>query len=509
ASEWVLKQQGYSLDTVLRPGEVCYLKNTANLSTGGMAIDCTDTIHPENRWLCERAARWVGLDIAGIDLITPDITQPLRQVDGVVVEVNAAPGLRMHLQPSEGTPRNVCAPILDLLFPGGSQGGIPIVAITGTNGKTTTTRLTAHLCQQMGKVVGFTTTDGTYIGDYLVEPGDNTGPQSARLILNDPTVELAVLESARGGILRSGLAFPHCQVGVVLNVADDHLGSYDIDTLEQMASVKSVVAEVVHPEGLAVLNAEDELVAAMAQRVKGAVAYFSLNPDHPVFHAHRQRGGLGATVINGHITLVEGEQVLPIVPLPEVPLTLGGTVRFMVANALAATLAAYRLGVTVEQLAQGLRTFRASVEQTPGRMNLLAVRDFHVLIDYAHNPHGYRAVGEFVAHWQKGERVGVIGAPGDRRDEDLREMGRIAAQLFDRVIIKEDDDTRGRRRGEAATWLQMGVTEAVAQRSLQVILDETEAIQTALNQGKTGDLIVIFPEKSQRALNLVTEAQTR
>ncbi|APB32968.1 cyanophycin synthetase [Gloeomargarita lithophora Alchichica-D10] len=503
ASDWVLRQQGHSLDTILRPGEICYLKNTANLSTGGMAIDCTDTIHPENRWLCERAARWVGLDIAGIDLITPDITQPLRLVDGVVVEVNAAPGLRMHLQPSEGTPRNVSAPILDLLFPGGSRGEIPIVAITGTNGKTTTTRLTAHLCKQTGKTVGFTTTDGTYIGDYLAEPGDNTGPQSARLILNDPAVELAVLESARGGILRSGLAFPHCQVGVVLNVSDDHLGSYDIETLEQMASVKSVVAEVVHPDGLAVLNAEDELVVAMAQRVKGAVGYFSLDPEHPVLRQHLQRGGLGATVINGEITLLEGEKTIPVLPVQEVPLTLGGTVRFMTANALAAVLAAYRVGVNLDQLAAGLRTFAAGVAQTPGRMNLLAVQDFHVLIDYAHNPHGYRAVGEFVAGWQKGERIGVIGAPGDRRDEDLREMGRIAAGLFDRLIIKEDDDTRGRPRGEAANWLQMGVTETVATRVLQVILDETEAIETALKQAKTGDLVVVFPESVQRTLALV------
>ncbi|MEN9217230.1 MAG: cyanophycin synthetase, partial [Gloeomargarita sp. HHBFW_bins_162] len=303
--------------------------------------------------------------------------------------------------------------------------------------------------------------------------------------------------------------FPHCQVGVVLNVSDDHLGSYDIDTLEQMASVKSVVAEVVHPTGLAVLNAEDELVAAMAQRVKGTVAYFSLNPEQPVFQEHRQRGGLGATVLNGEITVLDGEKTLPVVPVQEVPLTLGGTVRFMIANALAATLAAYRMGVNVSQLAEGLRTFTASVEQTPGRMNLLAVRDFHVLIDYAHNPHGYRAVGEFVQHWQKGERIGVIGAPGDRRDEDLREMGRISAQLFDRVIIKEDDDTRGRRRGEAAAWLQTGVEETVAHRIFQVILDETEAIQTALKQAKTGDLVVIFPESVKRTLHLVTEAQSR
>ena len=508
-TDQVLSQQGYHPGTVLRRGEVAYLKRTANLSTGGTAVDCTDDIHPENAWLAVRAAAAVGLDIAGIDVVTTDIRQPLRLTDGVVVEVNAAPGFRMHYRPSEGLARNVAAPVVDALFPPGVPYRIPIIAITGTNGKTTTTRLTAHLVKQMGKVVGFTTTDGTYVGDYLVDPGDNTGPQSARLILNDPTVEVAVLESARGGILRSGLAFAQCDVGVVLNVSDDHLGSYDIDTLEEMAAVKSVVAEVVRPDGLAVLNVEDELVARMAQRVKGSVAYFSLNPEHPVLRAHQQRGGLGATVIQGEIVLVQGEQMMPVVPVQEVPLTLGGTVRFMIANALAATLAAYGVGVTVEQLAQGLRTFAAGVAQTPGRMNLLAVRDFHVLIDYAHNAHGYRAVGEFVRRWDKGERIGVIGAPGDRRDEDLREMGRIAGELFDRVIIKEDDDTRGRRRGEAADWLRQGVVETAANRVFQVILDETKAIQTALKQGKTGDLIVIFPESVSRTLRLVNEAQSQ
>ena len=238
------------------------------------------------------------------------------------------------------------------------------------------------------------------------------------------------------------------------------------------------------------------------------MAYFSLNPEHPVLRAHQQWRGLGATVIQGEITLLEGEQTIPVVPVAEVPLTLGGTVGFMTANALAATLAAYRVGVTVAQLAQGLRTFAAGVAQTPGRMNLLAVRDFHVLIDYAHNPHGYRAVGEFVRRWDKGERIGVIGAPGDRRDEDLREMGRIAAELFDRVIIKEDDDTRGRPRGDAADWLQLGVSETVATRVFQVILDETKAIQTALKQGKPGDLIVIFPESVSRTIRLVNEAQS-
>ncbi|HBY75955.1 MAG TPA: cyanophycin synthetase, partial [Cyanobacteria bacterium UBA11148] len=287
----LLDRQGYSLDTVLRKGEICYLRATANLSTGGIAVDRTDDIHPENIWLAERIAKIIGLDIAGIDVVTQDITKPLRDVDGVVVEVNAAPGFRMHVCPSQGLPRNVAAPVLDMLFPPGKPNRIPIISITGTNGKTTTTRLIAHIYKHTGQVVGYTTTDGIYIGDHVVEKGDTTGPQSAQVILKDPTVEVAVLETARGGILRSGLAFEMSDIGVVLNVAADHLGIGDIDTIEQMAHLKSVVAEAVSPYGYAILNADDPLVAAMAEQVKGHVAYFSMNPENEVVKSHTRQGG--------------------------------------------------------------------------------------------------------------------------------------------------------------------------------------------------------------------------
>ncbi|HEY9725139.1 MAG TPA: cyanophycin synthetase, partial [Chroococcales cyanobacterium] len=303
----LLERQEYTLDTVLKSGETCYLRATANLSTGGIAVDRTDDIHPENVWLAQRVAKIVGLDIAGIDVVTPDITQPLREVDGVIVEVNAAPGFRMHVCPSVGLPRNVAAPVMDMLFPNGKSGRIPIIAVTGTNGKTTTTRLIAHIYRQTGQVVGYTTTDGIYIDEHVVEKGDTTGPQSAQVILKDPTVEVAVLETARGGILRSGLAFDKCDVGVVLNVSADHLGLGDINTLEQMANLKSVVAESARPNGYAILNADDPLVAAMAERVKSQVAYFSMNPENELVRSHTQQGGLAAVYENGYLSILKGD----------------------------------------------------------------------------------------------------------------------------------------------------------------------------------------------------------
>ncbi|MFM6357838.1 MAG: cyanophycin synthetase, partial [Planktothrix sp.] len=379
----LLEQQGYRLDSIPKSGQICYLKATANLSTGGIAIDRTDEIHPENIWIAERAAQIIGLDIAGIDITAPDISRPLREVDGVIVEVNAAPGLRMHIQPNEGKPRNVAAPIVDMLFPPGTSPQIPITAITGTNGKTTTTRLIAHIMKQTKKVVGYTTTDGTYIGDFMAEAGDNTGPQSAALILNDPTVEIAVLEAARGGILRSGLGFNRCDVGVVLNVSEDHLGLQDINTVEEMAEVKSVVAKVA--QKYAVLNADDPLVAAMASQVKAQVAYFSLNSDNPIVNQHVAQGGVAAIYESGYLSFLKGDQIIRVEQMANVPLTLRGLAPFMIANALAASLAAYVQGVTIGEITQGLRTFEMSVKQTPGRMNLIPYESFHVLLDYAHN----------------------------------------------------------------------------------------------------------------------------
>jgi cyanophycin synthetase len=498
----LLERQGLTVETVLDRGEICYLRATANLSTGGIAVDRTDDIHPENVWLAQRVAKIIGLDIAGIDVVTPDITRPLREVDGVIVEVNAAPGFRMHVCPSEGIPRNVAEPVMDMLFPAGTHSRVPILAVTGTNGKTTTTRLIAHIFKQTGQVVGYTTTDGTYIGDYLVEPGDNTGPQSAQLILQDPLVEVAVLESARGGILRSGLAFHECNVGVVLNVAADHLGLGDIDTIEEMARVKSVVAETAMPNGYAILNADDPLVSAMASKVTAQVAYFSMHPQSDLIKAHTQKGGLAAVYENGYLSILKGDWTLRIEQAANVPLTLGGRAPFMIANALAASLAAFAQGVRIEDIRAALLTFRASTEQTPGRMNLVNLGKYHALVDYAHNPHSYEALSGFVKNWP-GERIGVVGGPGDRRDDDFVMLGTLAAGMFDRIFIKEDDDTRGRARGDAARLITAGIQQAKPDSRYETILDETTAIQTALDAAPLNSLVVILPESVTRALRLI------
>ncbi|GBF82195.1 cyanophycin synthetase [Aphanothece sacrum FPU1] len=498
----VLERQGYRLNTILNKGEIAYLRATANLSTGGSAIDRTDEIHPENLWIAERVAKVIGLDIAGIDVVTPDISKPLREVNGVIVEVNAAPGFRMHVAPSQGLSRNVAAPVMDMLFPPDSPTRIPIVGVTGTNGKTTTTRLTAHIYRQTGKIVGYTTTDGIYIGEYLVEKGDNTGPHSAHVILKDPTVEVAVLETARGGILRSGIAFDVCDVGIILNVAADHLGLGDIDTIEQMAKVKGVLAEVVSPDGYVVLNADDPLVSAMAERVKAKVAYFSMSPDNPIIENHLRRGGLAAVYENGYLSILEGQWTLRIEEATNVPMTMGGMAPFMIANALAACLATFAQGVDIEKIRQGVRTFKASVSQTPGRMNLFNLGSYHALVDYAHNPAGYEAVGGFVKNW-KGERLGVVGGPGDRRDEDLILLGKIAAQVFDRIIVKEDEDKRGRDNGEVADLIIKGIVRENSNIPYEIILNETEALETGLDKVSQGGLVVIFPESVTGAISVI------
>lgn len=504
----LMERQGYQLDSILEAGEVCYLRATANISTGGIAIDRTDEIHPDTAWIAERAAQIIGLDVAGIDIVTTDISKPLSEVNGVIVEVNAAPGLRMHVAPSRGVPRNVAAPILDMLFPPSSPTRIPIVAITGTNGKTTTTRLIAHIFQQTQKIVGFTTTDGIYIGTHLIEAGDTTGPQSAQMILQDPTVEVAVLETARGGLLRSGLAFEHCDVGVVLNVTADHLGLGDINTIDELARLKGVVAEAVHPQGYAVLNADDARVVAMAQSVQGNVAYFSMDADNPVIRDHVQRGGTAAVYEQGYLSILQGDWLTRIEQAKQLSMTMAGKAPFMIANALAASLAGFVQGVSVEQIRTALRSFRVSAQQTPGRMNLFNLGRYHALVDYAHNPASYEAVGSFVKNWA-GPSVGVIGGPGDRRDEDFVQLGALSSQIFDQIIVKEDDDTRGRPRGEAAELIVQGILQGSATAQCPVPhviqLDETAAIALALDQAPENGLVVILPESVSRAIELISD----
>ncbi|HYJ79073.1 MAG TPA: cyanophycin synthetase, partial [Longimicrobiaceae bacterium] len=448
-----LAARGLSLDSVPAAGEQVFLRATANLSTGGTSIDRTDEIHPDNVTACEMAAGIVGLDIAGIDVLSPDISVPFRENGAVIIEVNAAPGLRMHTHPAEGTSRNVGAPIVTMLYPPGSPYTIPVIAITGTNGKTTTARLVAHLFRQTGKLVGFTTTDGVYLQDRMVMEGDMTGPFSANIILSNPTVDVAVLETARGGILRAGLGFEECDVGVVLNVSADHLGHRGINTLEQLAEVKAVIPAVVKRDGHAVLNADDDLVYGM--RTPADLVLFSTAPpgENQRFEEHLERGGIGARNEDGTFVVRRGRLRIPIAGVREVPLMMGGAARFQEGNVLAAIATAYVQGVRYDTIRAGLLSFFPSPTMTPGRVNLLRVGESRVLVDYAHNPAAVEGLMEMAAGMSARRRLGVVTAPGDRRDEDIREVGRLAAGL-DAVIVKEDGDLRGRPDGQIAALVR-------------------------------------------------------
>jgi cyanophycin synthetase len=491
-----LARGGRTLDTVPANGERVLLRPTANLSTGGTSIDRTDVIHPDNVTACEMAAGIVGLDIAGIDVITPDISVPFRDNGAVIIEVNAAPGIRMHTHPAEGEPRNVAAPMVDMLYPPGSEATIPIVAITGTNGKTTTARLIAHLFRHTGKRVGFTTTDGVYLGNRLVMEGDMTGPFSANIVLSNHTVEVAVLETARGGILRAGLGFDECDVGIVLNVSEDHLGLRGIHTLDQLAEVKSVIAAVVKREGHAVLNADDARVLAMRDRTPGDVVLFSVmeEGENPHVEAHLAHGGICARIEHGTFVVRRGRLRIPIAAVREVPLLMGGAARFQRGNVLAAIAAAYVQGVRYDDIRAALLSFFPSSSMTPGRLNLMRVGAGRLLVDYAHNPAAIEGLMELVRALPAARRIGVLAVPGDRRDDDIRTVGRLAAGL-DVAIVKEDDDRRGRAPGETAGLIVEGLRAGgQSPDAIEIIPDEREAVDRALALLGDGDLAFVLAD---------------
>jgi cyanophycin synthetase len=506
----LLTEQGLTLDDIADEGRRVLLKSTANISTGGTAVDHTDVIHFANLEMARRAARVIGLDIAGIDVICDDITRPVAETGGGIVEVNAAPGFRMHVAPSEGKARDVAGPVVDMLFPPATPFRVPIISITGTNGKTTTSRMCAHILKMAGHKVGLTTTDGIYIDGSLIRRGDMTGPWSARMVLKDPTVDRAVLETARGGILRSGLGFERCDVGAVLNISNDHLGAGGIMTLEDLAHVKALVIDVVLPGGWGVLNAEDPRCVAMANRCDGKVAYFSLDPRADAFRKHIDSEAMGVTCEDGWIVIHDGRKRIPVVEVLDVPATYGGISEANVKNALAATVICHVSGVRVEDIRQGLKTFDASYHLTPGRLNLIDVRDFRVLLDYAHNVAAYEEVERFVGAFKKRRSIGVIAAPGDRQNENLQRMGVIAGRCFDHVIIKEDDDPRGRERGEVARIIEDGVREGRASvgrdggDAVETVLSEEAAVERGLEVAGVDDLVVILADKLQRTWEQVT-----
>ncbi|MBK9030169.1 MAG: cyanophycin synthetase [Myxococcales bacterium] len=503
-AERLMEQHGITADHVLPAGEVFFLRSTGNLSTGGTAVDLTDVVHPDNREMAERASQAIGLDVAGIDFITRDISRSYREVGGGICEVNAAPGFRMHVAPTEGKPRDVAGPVMDMLFPPGTPARIPIAAITGTNGKTTTARMLAHIHKMDGRKVGLATTDGVYVDGERTVVGDMTGPRAAQMVLRDPEVDLAVLETARGGLVRAGMGYRTCDVGAVLNVTADHLGLKGIDTLEQLAEIKRIVVEVAR--GTAVLNADDLRCLKMADHTQAArIAYVTMNPRHELVRQHISAGGLAAVLedqIRGQmITLYDHGAHLPLVWTHLIPATLEGAALHNVHNAMVAAVMAYAMGVKVENIRQGLRTFDTTFFQAPGRLNVYDKLPFKVILDYGHNPAAVQAMAALVGRLEvAGRRIAVVSAPGDRRDDDLTAIARIAGQAFDHIIFRRDEDRRGRGPDEVPTMMQAAlVADGYPAAQTQVIVDEQQAIAAALRLAQPGDLLVIFGDNITRS----------
>ena len=500
----LIADAGLAPESVLAAGEVFYLRSTGNLSTGGTSIDKTDAIHYDNRVMAERGVRALGLDVGGVDFIAPDISRSYKEAGGAIVEINAAPGFRMHTAPTEGTPRDVAGPVIDMLFPQGTPYRIPIAAITGTNGKTTTTRMVGHILKLSGYTVGMATSDGVYIDGVLTVKGDMTGPWASHLVLRDPTVDAAVLETARGGIVRTGLGWRKCSVGAVLNVASDHLGMGGIDSLDDLARVKQVIVEVARDH--CVLNADDPRVVRMARHSPGRPIYVTMDPrnERVAAHVRHERGaavsleeGLTGRVI---VLYQNGEQV-PLLPARQVPATVEGVAIHNIQNAMFAAAIAHGLGIGVENIRQGLRTFTADFFQTPGRLNFYNEHPFRVLLDYAHNAHGMQAMTRLIRGLAvHGRRIGVIAAPGDRRDEDIAGLATAAAPAFDLVLVREDDNRRGRPPGEVGELLRHGLVAAgfPADCIAPEIYPEEEAVAKALDIARAGDLLVIFGDNLGR-----------
>ncbi|MDP2174576.1 MAG: cyanophycin synthetase [Bacteroidota bacterium] len=504
-TEQILVEKGYTLETILVKGYELLLKPTANISTGGTAEDITDFVHPSNIFMCERIARIIGLDICGIDIMAPDLSVPITENGGAVLEVNAAPGFRMHLEPTVGLPRNVAEPVIDMLYPPGTSARIPIIAVSGTNGKTTTTRLMAHICKQVGHKVGFTTTDGVYIQNEMMMKGDCTGPISAEFVLKDPTVDFAVLECARGGILRAGLGFHHCDIAIITNIAADHLGLQGIDTLEQLAKVKGVVAESVFQEGFAILNADDDLVYEMRKSITCKLALFSLDETNQRIIDHCKSGGFACVYENGYVTIMKGTWKIRVERVVNIPVTFGGRAEFNIANCLPVVLAAFLRNFKIEDIKSALQTFIPSPAQTPGRMNMFNFNNFTVMVDYAHNTAGLTAIGNFLSKVDAVKKVGIIAGVGDRRDEDTISLGEVAAKIFDEIIIRQDRNLRGRSETEIIDLMLTGIKNVDPNKKVTVITLEKEAIVHAIENADKDSFIVICSDVIPDALEQIIE----
>lgn len=492
----VLARQNLTMNYIPAAGEVVNLRDNANLSTGGTAADVTDFIHQDNVELACRIARLLFLDIAGIDIVTEDISEPLLAGKGAVIEVNAAPGIRMHLFPDQGSRRQVGDKIVDYLFPWQRPHSIPLISVTGTNGKTTTARIVSHVLHRQGKMVGLTCTDGIYIDGFCTNAGDNTGPISADVVLSDPAVEVAVLETARGGLVRRGLGYAEATVAVVTNIARDHLGLDGINTIEELCHVKSLVAETVSKDGAAVLNADDARVAAMAERCPGRIIYFSCQSDNKILARHLAAGGQGVMLMNDSIYLATGKNAEILTDIVSLPITFAGAASHNVANCLAAVGALWAIGIDKEDIVTGMRTFHG-IADNPGRANQYDFGSFKLFLDYGHNFAGYQAALDLVDTMRPARKVGVIGMPGDRSDVDIIDTGKLCGSRLDIIYVKEDRDLRGRRTGQVAKLLVEGITKSGFHPQVKVIHCELEALKEAVANHRQGDLIAMFYENYQ------------
>lgn len=501
-----LARQGRTLYDVPAPAETVYLRDSANLSTGGIAVDVTDRIHATFTALAERCARAIGLDVCGVDLIAGDIAKSPADTSYAVIELNAAPGIRMHHYPSVGDARDVAGAIIDSVFPRGAQVRVPIISVTGTNGKTTTTRMIRHILTESGLVVGMTSTEGVYVGDELCLQGDTTGPQSAQLVLCDPRVEAAVLETARGGLMRGGLAYQAADVGIITNVAIDHIGQDGLSSLADIVRVKSLVAECVRPDGIAVLNADDPELVKLSSKLKSPVVFVSLKDKNRTIMRHLARGGAAFFVRDGIMIEAAGALEWKLVRADELPITLDGVAEFHVANALCAFAAARHLGVSRHKCVQALRSFRSDMHN-PGRINVFRLpHGTQVISDYGHNPEGIRAVGEMARRIAGQPAPAVIGFPGDRTDDVIGACAEVAAQYFSPLYVKEDGDTRGRRRGEVAKLIVDRIRAVRPDARVVVEYDECAALQKAICDHKNAPILYMFHEQLEPVRALLEAA---
>ncbi len=500
AVELVLNQHQLTFDSVPQAGQKVKLRTNSNLSTGGTATDVTDDVHPQNVQLAELAAQILSLDVAGVDIVCQDISRPLREQGGAVVEVNAAPGLRMHLNPTQGKGRDVGTPIVEMLYPKDEPSRIPIIAVTGTNGKTTVTHLIGHMYETARWVVGMTSTEGTYINKDRIMSGDCSGPKSARAVLLHPRVEVAVLETARGGILREGLAFDKCSVGVVTNLSADHLGISGIDTLDQMARVKQVVVESVAATGAAVLSADVALVAEMAAATDAKVVYFSLCADNHIIKAHLGEGGSAVFVEDGMIIVATGENRVELVELERVPFTAQGRIKFQVANALAATAAAWSAGLNPAMIVRALSTFVADTVMVPGRFNIMNMKGVQVILDYGHNPAALAALTEAVEAMEKRRTAIVMGLPGDRRDEDLIASIQATIPMIDAYIFHDLHDRRERAPGEVPRLLSQSLPSHIP---YEYVDDQRQGVYQAWRSLRPGDRLIVIADVVDNAIELL------